>query len=115
MVSVKPRCKKGELGVMKYPLATTTWDEREYEAIRRVVSTGKFTMGLEVAKFEDQFARKLGVEHAVMSNSGSSANLLAVSAIKYSSFRPAEGRNEVIVPAVSWVPPTTLLHRWAIG
>jgi len=87
---------------MKYPLATTTWDDKEYAAIRRVVSTGKFTMGSEVRKFEDQFAHKFGVAHAVMSNSGSSANLLAVSAIKYSSFAPGEGRNEVIVPAVSW-------------
>ena len=87
---------------MTYPLATATWDEREYEAINRVVASGNFTMGAEVREFEERFAAKFNVSNAVMSNSGSSANLLAVSAIKHSSFAPSEGRNEVIVPAVSW-------------
>ena len=87
---------------MTYPLATATWDEREYKAINRVVASGNFTMGAEVREFEERFAAKFNVSNAVMSNSGSSANLLAVSAIKHSSFAPSEGRNEVIVPAVSW-------------
>jgi CDP-6-deoxy-D-xylo-4-hexulose-3-dehydrase len=37
-----------------------------------------------------------------MSNSGSSANLLALGAIRYSSFGEDATRSEVIVPAVSW-------------
>ena len=87
---------------MKYPLATDTWDEREYAAMHRVISSKNFTMGKEVFGFEREFAAKFSVQHAVMSNSGSSANLLALAAIKYSSFAPNNGRNEVIVPAVSW-------------
>jgi CDP-6-deoxy-D-xylo-4-hexulose-3-dehydrase len=85
-----------------YPLATTTWDEKEYAAMQEVIASGNFTMGKRVATFESQFASHFGSDFAVMSNSGSSANLLALAAIRYSSLNPAEGRDEVIVPAVSW-------------
>lgn len=87
---------------MRYPLATTTWDQKEYEAIQRVVSSGNFTMGREVSEFEKSFSKSFEINHAVMSNSGSSANLLALAAIRYSSMRPNSSRTEVIVPAVSW-------------
>ena len=39
----------------------------------------KTTMGDKVKKFEKEFAKYLGVKHALMVNSGSSANLLALS------------------------------------
>jgi CDP-6-deoxy-D-xylo-4-hexulose-3-dehydrase len=39
------------------------------------------TMGRFAEEFEEQFARFLGVRHAVLCNSGSSANLLALSAL----------------------------------
>jgi len=87
---------------LSYPLATTTWDEAEDKAMQRVIDSGNFTMGAEVEKFETGFAAKFHSGFAVMSNSGSSANLLALSAIRYSSLNPIDGRNEVIVPAVSW-------------
>ena len=29
----------------KYPLASTTWDKAEYEAIQSVIKDGMFTMG----------------------------------------------------------------------
>lgn len=87
---------------MEYPLATATWDSDEYEAIQRVVKSGNFTMGEEVRRFESAFAGHFQTSHAVMSNSGSSANLLALAAIRYSSLNPAGGQDEVIVPAVSW-------------
>jgi CDP-6-deoxy-D-xylo-4-hexulose-3-dehydrase len=85
-----------------YPLATTTWDEKEYAAMQEVIASGNFTMGNRVAAFEGQFASHFGSDFAVMSNSGSSANLLALAAIRYSSLNPEAGRDEVIVPAVSW-------------
>lgn len=86
----------------KYPLATATWDQSEIQAMLEVISRGQFTMGEYVRRFEDRFSKAFSSSHGVMSNSGSSANLLAIAAIRYSSFRPQEGRDEVIVPAVSW-------------
>ena len=59
-------------------LATESWDEREYQAIERVVKSGRFSMGKEVQEFEKKFAKYFGSKYAVMVNSGSSANLLAI-------------------------------------
>ena len=85
---------------IKYSLSNDTWDNKELEAINRVIASNHFTMGKEVASYEKAFAKKFGSKYAVMSNSGSSANLLAVSALVYSG-RLKKG-DEVIVPAVSW-------------
>lgn len=85
-----------------YPLASSTWDHEELAAISRVTDSGRFTMGHEVAAYERDFGGFFGSKRAVMSNSGSSANLLAMAAIRYSSFYQGPHRDEVIVPAVSW-------------
>lgn len=63
---------------IRYSLSNDTWDEKELEAIRRVISSNRFTMGVEVEAYEKAFAKYFGAKYAVMSNSGSSANLLAI-------------------------------------
>ena len=85
---------------MEYKLSDNTWDNKELEAIQRVIQSGFYSMGKEVAEYEKLFAEKVGSKYAIMTNSGSSANLLAVAALCYSD-RLKEG-DEVIVPAVSW-------------
>ena len=62
---------------MFYDLASTTWGSEEMDAITRVLAEGRFTMGEHVRQFEEAFAARFGLRHAVMVNSGSSANLLA--------------------------------------
>lgn len=88
-----------------YPLATTTWDEREYEALQRVIASGRFTNGPVVREFESAFADHFGAGFAVMVNSGSSANLIAVAAAVLDPRFDLHRGDEVLVPAVSW--PTT--------
>ena len=88
----------------KFPLATSTWDQAEYEALSRVIKSDQFSMGPEVRAFEAQFADQFGSKYAVMTNSGSSANLLIVAALRYTKndrINIPEGA-EIIVPAVSW-------------
>lgn len=85
-----------------YPLASTTWDHLEIAAMQEVIASGQFTMGRHVKEFEQEFAEFFGSKYAVMSNSGSSANLLALAAARYSSKNDFKDRDEVIVPAVSW-------------
>jgi CDP-6-deoxy-D-xylo-4-hexulose-3-dehydrase len=85
-----------------YELASSSWDQDELNAMHRVIKSGNFTMGQEVREFESKFADYFGTKFAVMSNSGSSANLLAMAAIKYSKKYGKDQRDEVIVPAVSW-------------
>ena len=64
---------------MIYPLAYSTWGKEELEAIQRVIDSDMYTMGKHVKQFEDEFAKQFGSNHAVMVNSGSSANLLMLS------------------------------------
>ena len=90
---------------MRYGLAYSSWDDAELAAIRRVMDSGNYTMGRQVAAFEAAFARYLGARHCVMVNSGSSANLLMVAALFFRRERPFARGDEVVVPAVSW--PTT--------
>lgn len=100
----------------KYPLATATWDQAEYDAIQRVIASGMFTMGPEVQAFEKRFAEYTGSAHCVMVNSGSSANLLMVAALRYSknpAFQIHPG-DEVIVPAVSWSTTYYPLHQYGL-
>ncbi|MBY5986503.1 MULTISPECIES: DegT/DnrJ/EryC1/StrS family aminotransferase [Roseovarius] len=97
-----------------FPLATTSWDEKEYAAIDRVVKSGIFSMGPEVKAFEEQFAAAMGSAHAVMVNSGSSANLLMVAALRYHSKIDLPAGAEVIVPAVSWSTTYYPLHQYGL-
>lgn len=87
---------------LQYPLATTTWDEAEYAALHTVIESGQFTMGEQVRNFEEEFAAFFGSKYAVMVNSGSSANLVALGAALYNPDIDLNVGDEVIVPAVSW-------------
>jgi len=49
-------------------------------AIRRVLETGRYVLGAEVAAFEDEFARYVGVAHGVGVGSGTEALHLALRA-----------------------------------
>jgi len=91
----------------RFPLATSSWDQKELDALQRVIASDRYSMGNEVATFERQFAAHFGSKYAVMANSGSSANLLMTAALIYTK-NPAlklSPGDEIIVPAVSW--PTT--------
>lgn len=85
-----------------YPLATTTWDQKELDAIQSVIASGMYSMGPRVAEFERRFADYVGSRHCIMANSGSSANLLMVAALRFRKDKPLLPGDEVIVPAVSW-------------
>ena len=91
----------------RFPLATTTWDHEEREAINKVLDSGNLTMGENVKEYEHAFAQYIGSKYCVMVNSGSSANLLMVYSLLFTHNKDFEIHpgDEVIVPAVSW--PTT--------
>lgn len=97
-----------------YPLASTSWDEEEYEAMQRVIESGIFTMGPHVADFERAFAEFTGSRYCVMCNSGSSANLLMIAALRYRKDNPLKPGDEVIVPAVSWSTTYYPLYQYGL-
>ena len=98
---------------IKYPLATSSWDNAEIQAINTVVKNGMFTMGECVKQFEHDFANYMGSNYCVMVNSGSSANLLMIAALFYTKENKLQIGDEVIVPAVSW--PTTYYPLYQYG
>ncbi len=99
---------------MFYDLASTTWGDEEFAAIQRVCQSDRYTMGEEVKRFEEAFAAKFGMTHAVMVNSGSSANLVGVAALCYKRDRPLQRGDEVIVPAISWATTYHPLQQYGL-
>lgn len=100
---------------MKYQLASSSWDDKEINAACDVIKSGNCTMGSKVAEFEEKFANMFGAKYAVMSNSGSSANLLMVAALMYTKNGPRLNKgDEVIVTAVSWSTTYYPLHQYGL-
>ncbi|MBL8994610.1 MAG: aminotransferase class I/II-fold pyridoxal phosphate-dependent enzyme, partial [Spirochaetia bacterium] len=97
-----------------YELAALTWGKEEKSALARVIKSGKFTMGENVKKFEEQFASFFGRKYAVMANSGSSANLLGVAALFFRKDNPLKRGDEVIVPCISWATTFYPLHQYGL-
>jgi CDP-6-deoxy-D-xylo-4-hexulose-3-dehydrase len=99
---------------MFYELAASTWGEEEIAAAKRVIDSGFTTMGTEVKAFEAEFADYFDVRHAIMVNSGSSANLIAVAALCFKAERPLQRGDEVIVPAISWATTYHPLQQYGL-
>jgi len=66
--------------------------------------TKRFTQFTRVKEFEQAFAKYQGCKYCVFVNSGSSANLILINALK--ELYKWRNKDEVIVPAVTW--PTTI-------
>ncbi|HZM34133.1 MAG TPA: DegT/DnrJ/EryC1/StrS family aminotransferase [Burkholderiales bacterium] len=99
---------------MFYDLASSSWGQEEVDAMHRVIASGMFTMGENVRRFEDDFARKFGTRHALMVASGSAANLVGVAALFYAGERPLRRGDEVIVPAISWATTYYPLQQYGL-
>lgn len=76
-----------------------TWRDK-FALIRFLLSNDKLTNGPKVREFEKQWALWSGSKHALMVNSGSSANFLMLAAIK-EKFGLNNG-DKVLVPACTW-------------
>ena len=91
----------------------------EDEVAAAVSSTLDFwlTLGSEGAAMENELAAFLGVRHSLLVNSGSSANLLAISALT-SAKLPDERRlkpgDEVITVAAGFPRPLLLSFKWVL-
>jgi len=100
----------------KFPLATTSWDVNEYNAMQKVINSGIFTMGNYVETYEKNFASYVGSNHCIMVNSGSSAIVLMIASLFYTKDKKhrIERGDEVIVPAVSWSTTYYPLYQYGL-
>ena len=87
----------------KYPLLMNAFNKKDLDSAIKVIRSKKITMSNITFKFEKRFAKSIGSKYALMTNSGSSANLLAFSTLTnpLNSSKIKKG-DEVIIPALCW-------------
>jgi CDP-4-dehydro-6-deoxyglucose reductase, E1 len=93
---------------MHWPLMRNNISRDDLDAVIRFLSEGEpiLTQSKQVEAFEEEWSSWLGVRHSVFVNSGSSANLITMAALRH-----RHGPGEVVVPPLTWVSDiTSVLH-----
>lgn len=86
------------------------WDEKETTAALNAFLNGKWiTTGENVFKFEKFFSKKFNVKYSFMVNSGSSANLVMIAALK-KRFNWGDN-DEIIVSPVGFATTISVIHQ----
>lgn len=86
------------------------WDNKEIEAAIDSFLNGKWiTAGEKVYKFENTFSKKFNTKHSHMVNSGSSANLILIAALK-KRFNWNDD-DEIIVSPVGFATTVSVLYQ----
>ena len=89
--------------VFFYPLLENPFRKKDLNEAKKVINTGKITIGKHTSNFEKRFSKKIKTNFSLMVNSGSSANLLALQCLvnPYRNNRLKQG-DSVLIPAVCW-------------
>jgi len=83
---------------MKIPLFKIYWDEKDIDAIKRVISFGMYwTTGPLIEEFESRIAQCLGTKHCIVFNSGGSAIFALMRAYGF------KAGDEIIVPSFTFI------------
>lgn len=84
---------------LDWPLMSNNITAEDRQAVVDFLGTDPIlTQSAQVAAFEEEWSNWVGVAHSVFVNSGSSANLVTLAAL-----RETRGPGEVIVPTLTWV------------
>ena len=87
----------------EYKLLSDAFSDSDIKSGINVLKSKKFTISKITKTFEKYFAKKIGCKYALMTNSGSSANLLAISALTNPlNLKRVPANSEIIIPAVCW-------------
>ena len=86
-----------DVNARQIPIAAPSLGDEEWQALREPLESGWLTQGPKVAEFEQAFAERHQVEHALATTSCTTALHLAMTAL---GVGPGD---EVIVPAFTWV------------
>lgn len=84
-----------------HPLMENNISEQDISAVLTFLKKNKkriFTQSEKVSQFEKSWSRWLGVKYSIFVNSGSSANLLTLLAVKI-----LYGKGEIILPTLTWI------------
>jgi len=101
--NIKERKQKFVPKKSRIPLAIPPYGSKEVIESLESLMKMETTSGEKVKKFEKKFSKYIGTKHGTMVNSGSSANLLALSILSNpllkNRIKPGD---EIITPAVTW-------------
>ena len=86
-----------------YPLVENPYRKKDIDKAIKVLKSFKITSGVKTLNFQDYFKKKIKVNNALMVNSGSSANLLAMQCLinPYRRKRLKKG-DEILIPSLCW-------------
>ena len=89
--------------MLKYPLLSNGLSKKDISEGIKILKSRQLTMSSKTLEFEKKFANYVGSKYGIMVNSGSSANLLALSLatnpMRKNRLKPGD---EVIIPVVCW-------------
>ena len=93
-------------GISTIPVSGKVFDNKELELLVDSSLDFWLTTGRYAEKFEKVFAKKMEMKHAMLCNSGSSANLLAAFAacnpLRENRFKRGD---HALIPALCWSTP----------
>lgn len=89
-------------GRYRIPLADPLIDEDEAKAVFDVVKSGWVREGRIVDSFEREFAKRLGVKHAIATSSGTTALHVVLACIDL------QWGDEVVIPSFTCAPPVSM-------
>lgn len=98
--TARPYVRTESTPALDWPLMRKNFASSDLEAVIELLEQDDpvLTQAGHVRAFEREWSQWLGVKHSVFVNSGSSANLLTLAAL-----RATAGVGEVIVPTLTWV------------
>ena len=87
----------------KHPLMNNNFTSQDLTKDRELLKKKNIilTQSTQVAKFEKNWSKWLGVKYSTFVNSGSSANFISLSILKI--LNNNSNKNEIIVPTLTWV------------
>jgi CDP-6-deoxy-D-xylo-4-hexulose-3-dehydrase len=103
---VKSKYKPWVSGTDWVQYSGSVLDEREYIAVIECLLEGWLALGENGIRFENKFPKRLGKEHGCLSNSGSSANLLMITALGSKKLWNLPKGSKIITPVAGF--PTTI-------
>ena len=105
-LKLKDNKKEWNPGVDWVQYSGSYFTEDEYIATISTLLNGWLALGEDGIRFENKFSPKLGKEYGILTNSGSSANLLMISALKSKNLFGLKPGSKIITPVAGF--PTTI-------
>jgi CDP-6-deoxy-D-xylo-4-hexulose-3-dehydrase len=112
-ISEKNASKKWTPGVDTVQYAGPYFDHREYTAAIESLLGGWLVLGKDAQKFEHRFPQKFGKSYGVLTNSGSSSNLIQMNALRSKRLWNLPVGTKVITPIAGF--PTTVNPIFQVG